>query len=79
MVITATEFKTNIGKYLMAVDDEEVLITKNGKGVAKLVSVRSGSGKSSSLSSLRGILKGADVSLESIREERLARYRENNG
>ncbi len=77
MVITATEFKTNISKYLAVVDNEDVLITKNGKGVAKLVSVRDGKG--SSLGSLRGIIKGADVSLESIREERLARYRENNG
>lgn len=77
MIITATEFKTNIGKYLALVDDEEVLITKNGKGVAKLVSVRGG--KTSALSSLRGILKGADVSRESIREERLARYHESNG
>ena len=30
--ITATEFKTNLGKYLdSAIDGQEVIITKNGK------------------------------------------------
>ena len=77
MVITSTELKTNIGKYLALVEHEDVLITKNGRGVAKLVSVRDG--KASALSSLRGILKGSDLSLSSIREERLAKYIESNG
>ena len=36
MLITATEFKTNIGKYLTLVNEEEIIITKNGKGIAKL-------------------------------------------
>lgn len=36
-VITATEFKTNLGKYLdYAADDNEVVITKNGKKFARL-------------------------------------------
>ncbi len=72
MIITATELKTNIGKYLTLADSEDVLITKNGHSVAKLVSVRSG--KTSALHSLRGILKGSDATLESIREERLSKY-----
>ncbi|MDR3120234.1 MAG: type II toxin-antitoxin system Phd/YefM family antitoxin [Clostridiales bacterium] len=76
MIVTATEFKTNIGRYLLLADSEEVLITKNGRSVAKLVSARDG--KTSALRSLRGILKGADVSLESIRKERLAKYDESD-
>lgn len=36
-VITATELKTNLGKYLdYAIDDHEVVITKNGKKAARL-------------------------------------------
>lgn len=36
-VITATEFKTNLGKYLdYVIDDNEVVITKNGKKAARL-------------------------------------------
>ena len=37
MVVTATDFKMNLGKYLSSVIDEEVIISKNGKPIAKLV------------------------------------------
>jgi prevent-host-death family protein len=36
MKITATEFKANLGKYLEAAHGEEIIITKNGKAVARL-------------------------------------------
>lgn len=36
MSITATEFKMNLGKYLMLSQTEYIYITKNGKVVAKL-------------------------------------------
>ena len=36
-VITATEFKTNLGKYLdYVIEDHEVIITKNGKKAVRL-------------------------------------------
>jgi len=76
MIVTATEFKTNVSRYLALADGEEVIITKNGRGVAKLVGVRDG--KASALRSLRGILKDSDATLESIREERLGKYDESN-
>lgn len=76
MIVTATEFKTNIGKYLSLAESEDVLITRNGQSVAKLVSAREE--RSSALRSLRGILKNSDPTLESIREERLAKYDEGN-
>ena len=72
MIVTATEFKTNIGKYLLLADAEEVLITKNGRGVAKLVSVRAG--RASALRPLRGMLRGSNATRESIRGERLTKY-----
>lgn len=39
MTISATEFKTNLGKYIdyIASSDEEIIVTKNGK---KVLSVR---------------------------------------
>jgi prevent-host-death family protein len=72
MIVTATELKTNLGKYLTLAAGEDVLITKNGRGIAKLVNVRGG--EESALRSLRGILRGAEFTKESIREERLAKY-----
>ena len=40
MVVTATELKLNLGKYLSGVINEEVTISKNGKPIAKLVPYR---------------------------------------
>jgi len=74
MIVTATEFKANIGKFLVLADSEDVLVTKNGRNIARLVSVRDG--KESALRPLRGILKGTDATRETIREERLAKYDE---
>lgn len=53
MTITATEFKTNFGKYLKLVDKEDIFITRNGKTIAKVVNPNV-----SALSSLRGMLNG---------------------
>lgn len=36
MTITATEFKNNLGKYLDMAVDEDILITKNGRPIARL-------------------------------------------
>ena len=36
MTITITEFKKNFNKYLEAISAEDILLTKNGKIVAKL-------------------------------------------
>lgn len=74
MIVSATEFKTNIGKYLALVDQEDIVITKNGKNVAKLTSARDE--KMTALRSLRGILKDTNVTLKTAREERLAKYDE---
>lgn len=35
-MVTATEFKTNFGKYLDLLTQEDIFITKNGKTVAKV-------------------------------------------
>ena len=71
MVVTATEFKTNFGKYLELIAKEDIFITRNGKTIAKVVNPQI-----SAVDSLRGMLKDvpADLDLDSIREERLSKY-----
>lgn len=74
MIVTATEFKTNFGKYLDMITKEDIFITRNGKTIAKVVNPQI-----SAVDSLRGLLKDApsDLDLDSLREERLSKY-ENN-
>ncbi|MGI6649045.1 MAG: type II toxin-antitoxin system Phd/YefM family antitoxin [Bacillota bacterium] len=74
MRVSATEFKMNMGKYIERAAVEDIIITRNGKDVALLTNVEGK--KKDALKSLRGILKGVDVTREEIREERLARYNE---
>ncbi len=71
MIVTATEFKTNFGKYLALVGKEDLFITRNGKTVAKIVNPHV-----SAVDSLRGLLKGAPEAVDAkmIREERLSKY-----
>lgn len=38
MSITATELKTNLSKYLLLAEKEDIYITRNGRVVAKLTS-----------------------------------------
>ena len=74
MIITATEFKTNFGKYLELVSKEDIFITRNGKTIAKVVNPQV-----SAVDSLRGLIKEApsDIDPHSAREERLSEYEDN--
>ena len=74
MVVTATEFKANFGKYLELIAQEDVFITRNGKTVAKVVNPQV-----SAVDSLRGMLGGisSGIDMGSLREERMLKY-ENN-
>jgi len=74
MTVTATEFKTNVGKYLDLIAEEDIFITQNGKLIAKVVNPQI-----SAVDSLRGMLKDvpSDIELDTLREERLLKY-ENN-
>jgi prevent-host-death family protein len=72
MLITATEFKSNIGKYLNLVADEDIYITKNGNCIAKLSSTKRN--KVDIAKSLFGIIPNDGTTLEQAREERLTRY-----
>ena len=71
MIVTATEFKTNFGKYLDMLTKEDIFITRNGKTIAKVINPHV-----SAVDSLRGMLKNvpSDIDLDSLREERLSKY-----
>lgn len=71
--VTTTELQNNFGKYLQYVQTgEEVIIMKNGKEVAKLISYD----KNVSFLSdkLVGVLKN-EYDLDDIKKERLNKYK----
>jgi prevent-host-death family protein len=76
MLITATEFKENVGKYLAFADNEDVIITKNGKPAAMLTSIH----KSNVLltDSLIGVIPNPTADPAQLREERLTRHESTN-
>ena len=72
MVVTATEFKTNFGKYLEILAREDIFITKKGKTVAKMINPNV-----NAVDEISGILSGAlprDYDRKSLRAERLKKY-----
>ncbi len=71
MLVTATELKKNIGKFLALAAKEDIIITKNGKGIAKLTNINEA--RVEMAKSLFGILPES-ASLEQAREERLSRH-----
>ena len=72
MIVTATEFKSNLGKYLDMAATQDVYITKNGKSIARLTSPSSN--KLAVLGGLVGIAsRSGDADEGAIRKERLAR------
>lgn len=71
MIITATEFKSNMGKYFELVSKEEIIITRNGKRIARLVDA-SGD-RTDIVASLKGILPSG-VTVEEAKKGRLNKY-----
>ncbi len=72
MIVTATEFKTNLGKYLELATAQDIFITKNGKNIARLTNPSVD--KLAVLDRLVGVVPEDTVGDEkTLREERLAR------
>lgn len=71
MIITATELKTNIGKYLQLAETHDIIITKNNKPIVKLTNLREN--KLDLLNSLVGIIKDDGYTLDDARKDRLSR------
>ena len=68
MSITATELKSNLGKYLLLSATEDIYITRNGKVISKLTNPFQE--RVDVAKSLFGILPD-DLTLEQSKEERL--------
>ena len=68
MLITATELKENLSKYLALAESEDVFITKNGKVVAKLTNPFQN--RVEIAKSLFGAVPN-NITLEEAKEERL--------
>lgn len=71
MIVTATEFKTNLGKYLELVASQDIYITKNGKSIARVTSPQVN--KLELLDGLVGVIPASTMDENSAREERLSR------
>ncbi|MCI9133542.1 MAG: type II toxin-antitoxin system prevent-host-death family antitoxin [Lachnospiraceae bacterium] len=72
MIVTATELKSNLGKYLELAARQDIFITKNGKNIACLTSPTID--KMAVLDNLVGIIPEQDAEAEEeARGERLAR------
>ena len=72
MVVTATEFRANFGKYLNMLATEDIFITKNGKMIAKVSNPNV-----SAVNAISGLLAGKlpdDHDAKTIREQRLRKY-----
>ena len=72
MVVTATDFKVNFGKYLGLLASEDIFITKNGKMIAKVSNPNI-----SAVDAISGMLAGMlplDYDAKALREERLGKY-----
>lgn len=70
MSITATELKSNLGKYLALSQHEDIFITKNGKIIAKLSNPNID--RVALAKSLVGIIP-PDVTVEDARKERISK------
>ena len=75
MEITLTELKGNLGKYIKLSQEEDILITKNGKIISRLTEPlnarKEKMEKKKIAKELVGSIKGKYMSLDDIRAERL--------
>lgn len=71
MIVTATEFKTNLGKYLELAASQDIFITKNGKIIARVTNPQVN--KLELLDALVGVIPADTIDEQAAREERLSR------
>ena len=73
--VTATDFKTNFGKYLNLVSKEEIHITKNGKDVAILAPPKP---RPSVIDELVGVIPDDGFGYKQAKAERRKRHESSN-
>ncbi len=71
MIVTLTEFKTDLDRYLELVGEEEIVLTKDGRQIASITPAPDE--REAMLRSLRGILPPT-VTLEEAHAERVAKH-----
>jgi len=71
VIVSSSKFKTNIGYYLSLVDKEDIIITRNGKRIARLIAEKED--KVAIANSLIGILPDT-ATREDAKEEKFKRY-----
>ncbi|MDR0434332.1 MAG: type II toxin-antitoxin system prevent-host-death family antitoxin [Gracilibacteraceae bacterium] len=69
MLITATELKANMGRYLDVASDEDIFVSRKGKIIVKISNPAKD--KVAMLDSLVGIAEDVNLSAEEARAERL--------
>lgn len=79
MIVNATEFKTRAGKYLELAETEDIVITRNGKEVAKLVPIKKqGTPNADYLYGLMADSNSKDTTPEEMKAERIKHKYEGN-
>ncbi|MCL2527112.1 MAG: type II toxin-antitoxin system Phd/YefM family antitoxin [Defluviitaleaceae bacterium] len=73
--VTATELKTNFGKYLSLVSKQEIHITKNGVNIAILVPPKE---PPSIIDELLGVIPDDGYTVKQARQERRQAHESNN-
>ena len=68
---TATDFKSNLGKYLSLVSKEEIHITKNGMDIAVLTAPKP---RPSVIDELVGVIPDDGTDVKDVRAERRRRH-----
>lgn len=72
MIVTATQLKNNLGKYLEIVHkDDAIIVTKNGEPIAKIIPFILD--KKAALDSLVGLVAEKGLSLDDIKAGRLSK------
>ncbi len=73
MIITATEFKNKVGKFIELARKEEIIISRNGRHIVKLVPIDKD--ECTATKSLLGVFeKAAKYDFTELKEERLKKY-----
>lgn len=72
MIVNSTDFQNNVGKFLKIAQEQEIIITKKGRQIVKIVPLDE---ETPITKSLKGFLKNLrDVNLEKSKEERMKKY-----
>lgn len=72
--ISSTEFKNNMSKYLTILNKEEIILTKNGKPVAKIIPTEN----QDIVQKLTGIIQDDGYNIEKAKKDRISRYEDSS-